>query len=79
MCRGMTAEEEAHVRELLGQGAAGTDDAPLSDPPPVSVVPGEGYGVLPEDAVRLAHIQARVSLFCFFSFLSCPCAPPSCS
>jgi hypothetical protein len=60
---GMTPEEESHVQALLGQGqegAMGSDDACLPDPPPVSVVPGEGYLLQPHDALRLAHIDARL-------------------
>ena len=60
---GMTPEEESYVQALLGQGqegGMGLDDACLPDPPPVSVVPGEGYLLQPHDALRLAHIDARL-------------------
>ena len=60
---GMTPEEESYVQALLGQGQEGSmglDDACLPDPPPVSVVPGEGYLLQPHDALRLAHIDARL-------------------
>lgn len=60
---GMTPEEESYVQALLGQGqegGMGLDDARLPDPPPVSVVAGEGYLLEPHDALRLAHIDARL-------------------
>ena len=58
----MTADETARVDVLLsygieGRGWGGEDNAAV--PPPVCVGAGEGYLVLPEEAVRLAEIDER--------------------